>query len=68
MTKDDTFELLEFVLTTALLRQYPIDRQLLRSNVRAALLTLHSGLQTAYVCGITGEINECRNVYDVRVP
>jgi hypothetical protein len=69
MTKNDTWEILEFVVTNTLSQAYPeLDRQTLRGNVRAAMLTLHSGLMTAVACGMTGELTECTNLYEVRTP
>ena len=69
MTKDDTWDICEFVVTTTLAREYPeLDRQTLRANVRASMLTLHSGLMSAIVCGMTGELTECTNIYQVRIP
>ena len=69
MTKDDTWDICEFVVTTTLAREYPeLDRQTLRANVRASMLTLHSGLMSAIVCGMTGELTECTNIYQVRTP
>jgi hypothetical protein len=67
MTKDDTWELVEFITTTTLAGRYPeLDRQVIRMNVRASLATLRAGLTTAFVCGITGELTEVGNRYGVR--
>jgi hypothetical protein len=69
MTKTDTWEILEFVVANTLAQAYPeLDRQTLRGNVRAVMQTLHSGLMAAVVCGMTGELTECTNLYEVRTP
>jgi hypothetical protein len=69
MNKNDTWEILEFVVTNTLSQMYPeLDRQTLRSNIRAVMQTLHSGLMAAVVCGMTGELTECTNFYEIRVP
>lgn len=69
MTKDNTWELLEYTVTTFLANRHPeLDRQTLRLNVSAALEILRRGLRTVYVCGLTGELTEVTNVYEVRVP
>ena len=69
MTKNDTWEILECVVTTVLARKYPeLDRQTVRENVIATMRSLKSGLKTAWVCGMTGELTECTNLYEVRNP
>jgi hypothetical protein len=72
MTKDDS----DYLDTLALLaltniwcNRFPdLRRDLVRSNVSAALSLIPRGLMQAQVCGVTGEINEATNWYEVRVP
>ena len=69
MTKDDEDEILLLVATNIWCRRFPdLPRQLVRSNVSSALNLIFRGLLTAQVCGMTGEINECTNWYEVRTP
>ena len=69
MTKDDTDEILLGVVTNIWCRRFPdLRRDLVRSNVSSALNLIQRGLINAQVCGITGEINEATNLYEVRVP
>jgi hypothetical protein len=69
MTKDDIDEILLGVVTNIWCKRFPdLRRDLVRSNVSAALNLIPRGLMQAQVCGITGEINECTNWYEVRIP
>lgn len=69
MTKDDEDENLLFVATNIWCRRFPdLPRDLVRSNVSSALNLIFRGLMNAYVVGMTGEINECTNLYEVRIP
>ena len=69
MTKDDIDEILLCVVTNLWCKRFPdLPRDLVRSNVSAALNLIQRGLMQAQVCGVTGEINEATNLYEVRVP
>ena len=69
MTKDDTDEILAMMLTTLWSRRFPdLPRHLVYHNVCCALQLIPRGLMQAQECGVTGEINECMNWYEVRVP
>lgn len=69
MTKNDEDELLLFAATCIWCRRFPdLPRDLVRSNVSSALNLIFSGLLMAQICGMTGEINEVTNYYEVRNP
>jgi hypothetical protein len=69
MTKDDIDEILLGVVTNIWCKRFPdLRRDVVRSNVSAALNLIPRGLMQAQVCGITGEINACTNLYEVRIP
>ena len=69
MTKDDIDEILLAVVTNIWCKRFPdLRRDLVRSNVSSALNLIPRGLMHAQVCGVTGEINEATNLYEVRVP
>ena len=69
MTNDNLDGILLGVLTNIWCKRFPdLRRDLVRSNVSSALSLIPRGLMQAQVCGITGEINECTNLYEVRIP
>ena len=69
MTKDDTDEITAMVLTTIWSQRFPdLPRHVVRQNVCSALQLIPRGLLHAQACGVTGEINEATNFYEVRVP
>jgi hypothetical protein len=69
MTKSDTLEILEGVITSTLTCNYPeLDRQRVRVNVRSALMILNAGLLNESVFGMTGGLNEFTNQYVMRTP
>ena len=70
MTKDDSWDdLLALAATNIWAKRFPdLPRHVIRHNVCCALRLIPHGLMYAQVCGMTGEINEVTNLYEVRVP